>query len=159
MTIILAKKIDVNFSIAIVVSRFNQQVTQALLDGATKRLKALGIPDQNFLIAWVSGSVEIPIVAQQLAKTDKYEAIICLGAVIQGETDHYDYVCQQVSYGCQRVALHTNIPIIFGVLTTQTEQQALDRAGGKAGNRGEDAVDTAIDMISVLRQIKLIHEC
>src|SRR5262249_4934638 len=101
---------------------------------------------------WVPGAIEIPIMVQRLAKTTRYEAIIALGAVIRGETTHYDYVCQQVSYGCQRLALDYNLPVIFGVLTTDTEEQALDRVGGQHGHKGRDAVDTAIEMVKVLRK-------
>lgn len=144
------------FSVALVVSRFNEKVTQLLCDGALNRLHELAFSDEQITIVEVPGAVEIPITAQRLAKTDLYEAIICLGAVIRGETNHYDYVCQQVSHGCQHVALEQNMPIIFGVLTTENEAQALARASGTQGERnaGFDAVNAAVEMVRVLREIE-----
>jgi 6,7-dimethyl-8-ribityllumazine synthase len=142
------------FNIALVVSRFNIDVTQKLYEGAVERLKELNFSDEQISVAWAPGSVEIPLLAQRLAKTNVYAAIICLGAVIRGDTSHYDYVCQQVSYGCQRVALEHDLPVIFGVLTTEDETQALDRVGGQHGHKGRDAVDAAVEMVSVLRQIE-----
>src|ERR1041385_3302927 len=111
--------------IAIVVAEFNAKVTDLLLQGAVDHLKKLNIPDLSWQIESVPGAIEIPLSAQQFAKSEKFKAVICLGAVIRGETDHYDYVCQQVSYGCQRVALDYDIPVIFGVLTTENTEQAL----------------------------------
>lgn len=142
------------FNIAIVVSRFNEEVTQRLHDGAIQRLKELNFKDEQITAIWVPGAVEIPLVAQRLSHTKKYEAIICLGVVIRGETSHYDYVCEQVSQGCQRVSLDNNIPVIFGILTTENEEQALDRVGGQHGHKGRDAVDAALEMVAVLKQIK-----
>lgn len=153
MNIITPQKIKEHFNISIVVSRFNSEITEALLDGALKRLKELDFADEHITVVWVPGAVEVPLMAQQLIKTGTYEAIICLGAVIRGETSHYDYVCQQVSHGCQKVALENEIPVIFGILTTDTEEQALDRIGGKHGHKGCDAVDAAMEMVSVLRQV------
>ena len=140
--------------IAIVVSLFNESVTQPLLDGALARLEELGVDTATVPIARVPGSIEIPLIAQQYARNGQFEAVICLGAVIRGETSHYDYVCQQVSNGCQQVALRHNIPIIFGVLTTENRAQALDRVGGGRGHKGRDAVDAAVDMIRVMRELK-----
>lgn len=140
--------------VAIVVSRFNEEITRRLYDGAVARLKELDFADEHVTAVWVPGAVEIPLTAQRLARTKHYEAIICLGAVIRGETSHYDYVCDQVSQGCQKVALENNIPVIFGVLTTEDETQALERTGGQHGHKGRDAVDTAVEMVSVLGQIK-----
>ena len=142
------------FAIALIVSRFNLDVTTALYQGAIQRLQEQGFAEHQITIAWVAGAIEIPIVAKQLAKQERYEALVALGAVIRGETSHYDYVCQQVSYGCQRVALECDIPVIFGVLTTENEQQALARCGGAEGHKGKDAIDTAIETVSVLRQIE-----
>lgn len=153
MQIIEAKPIKSNFKLAIVVSRFNEEITQALYKGAIDRLEEKRFPSENITIIWVPGAVEIPLTAQQLAKSQNYAAVICLGAVIRGETNHYDYVCNQVSNGCQEVALRHEIPIIFGVLTTDTEQQAKDRSGGNHGNKGSDAVDAAFEMVSVIQQI------
>lgn len=143
-----------SFPIAIVVSRFNQTITQRLLSGALERLQEHGFEDRMVTVVHVPGAVEIPLTAQRLAKTHQYEAIICLGAVIFGETKHFDYVCEQVSQGCQTVALQENHPVVFGVLTTLNQQQAEERVGGQKGHMGREAVDAAIDLVSVLRQIE-----
>lgn len=148
-----SNKKNVTFPVAIVVSTFNEHVTEKLSQGALDRLKELGFLEKKIAMVKVPGAVEIPLAAQALAKTGLYEAIICLGAVIYGETDHYEYVCQQVNQGCQRVALDHDIPVIFGVLTTRNETQALERAGGSKGNAGVDAVDTAVEMVAVIREI------
>lgn len=141
------------FPIALVVGEFNLPITQGLLDGALARLHALNFTENQITVVWVPGAVEIPIIAQRLAKQERYAAIVCLGAVIRGETSHYDYVCDQVSMGCQQVALSHNLPVIFGVLTTDDVAQAKDRIGGAHGHKGEDAIDAAVHMISVLRQL------
>jgi 6,7-dimethyl-8-ribityllumazine synthase len=138
-------------SIAICVSRFNSSITEKLLQGAVERLREIGIPDEDMKICWVPGAVELPLAAQQFAQRGNCEAVICLGAVIRGETGHYEYVCQQVSYGCQRVALDYHLPVIFGVLTTENLQQALERVGGIHGHKGREAADTAITMINLLK--------
>lgn len=143
------------FTIAIVVSRFNPHITEKLLNGALQRLQELNFPEQCITIVRVPGAVEIGITAQQIAISDENcLAIICLGAVIRGETNHYDYVCQQVSYACQKVALQESIPVIFAVLTTDNEEQALARIDSNHCHKGRDAVDTAMEMISVLEQIE-----
>lgn len=136
------------YRIAIVVSKFNSSVTEKLCASALERLNERGFTSEYLTIIKVPGAVEIPLAAQRLATTDLYEAVICLGAVIQGETDHYEYVCHQVSQGCQRVALDYDIPVVFGVLTTQNETQALERI-----YKGKEAVDVAIEMVEVLREI------
>jgi 6,7-dimethyl-8-ribityllumazine synthase len=141
------------FNVAIVVSRYNGEITQKLLDGVQERLQELGFTKERLTIIWVPGAVEIPLAAQRLARTGKYEAIICLGAVIFGETRHFDYVCEQVSQGCQHVALSHDIPVIFGVLTTDNIQQAHDRVGGEKGHVGRQSADAAFELVSVLRQI------
>ena len=137
--------------IAIIVSRFNQEITQRLLQGAKERLSEVGLSHDQFPVTWVPGAIELPLAAQQFAKREEFGAIICLGAVIRGETDHYDYVCQQVSYGCQRVALDFDIPVIFGVLTTENEEQALARTGGAHGHKGREAADAAMEMIALMQ--------
>jgi|SRR5579883_665430 len=142
-----------NSKIAIITSRFNPEITQKLFDGAVARLTELTIDEKDITAVWVPGAVEIPITAQHLANTKKYAAIICLGAVIYGETKHFDYVCQQVSHGCQHVSLNSNIPLIFGVLTTDNMEQAHARTGGAKGHMGRYAADSAVEMISVLQQI------
>jgi len=153
MRVIDCKNDHLTFSLAIVVSRFNEEVTGGLLMGAVSRLKELDFATDQVTVVWVPGAVEIPLVAQKLAQTKRYQAIIALGAVIRGETTHYDYVCNQVSEGCQRVSLDEKLPVIFGVLTTENEEQALDRIGGKHGHKGRDAVDAAVEVVSALRQI------
>ena len=139
------------FPIAIVVSRFNEDITKALKNGAIERLLINGFMNEDITVIEVPGAVEIPIMAQQLALQKKVKVIIALGAVIRGETSHYDYVCQQVSYGCQKVALTHNIPIIFGVLTTENEDQAWERLGGKHGHKGIEAADTAMAMYGLMQ--------
>jgi 6,7-dimethyl-8-ribityllumazine synthase len=147
------KKAKIQFNVAVVVSRFNSDVTDRLLEGCLSRLKELDFTEEVITVVRVPGAVEIPIAAQRLAQSGIHDAIICLGAVILGETDHYTYVCEQVSHGCQHVALQNDLPVIFGVLTTRDEKQALDRAGGKDGNKGREAVDAAVEIVSVLRSI------
>ncbi len=154
MQIIRAQKITEHFNVALVVGRFNEEITRLLYDGAIERLKELAFADEHITVVWVPGAVEIPLTAQRLARTNSYEVIICLGAVIRGETGHYEYVCDQVSTGCQTVALENDIPVIFGMLTTENETQALDRVGGIHGNKGREAVDAALEMVSVLCQIE-----
>jgi 6,7-dimethyl-8-ribityllumazine synthase len=140
-------------SLAVVVSRFNEEVTSLLQEGALARLAELGVPEKNIKVIQVPGAVEIPLTAKLLAQSKRYQAIICLGAVIRGETSHYDYVCSQVSEGCQQVMLNYDIPVIFGVLTTENEEQALSRAGGAGGHKGRDAADAALTMIKVVQSI------
>lgn len=154
MHTIIAQDMKSSFKIAIVASRFYYEIVETLCQGAVERLKELEFRDEQITIVWVPGVEEIPLVAKQLTKHDDYKAIICLGVVIRGETDIYDYVCQQASFGCQKVALATEIPVIFGVLPTKNIEQALARAGGKHGHKGRESVDCAYEMISVLQQLK-----
>ncbi len=142
-----------NFKVAITVSRFNEPITQGLLEGALARLNEYGFEEHQYDVVWVPGAVELPLVAKRLAKKQSYAAIICLGAVIRGETSHYDYVCQAVTDGCMTVSLDHELPVIFGVLTTENAEQARDRIGGAHGHKGRDAVDTAIHMVHALKQI------
>lgn len=142
-----------SFPIALITSQFNRAICNALLDGAKGRLQSCGIHEDHLLIIEVPGAIEIPIIAKHLAKHKYYGAIIALGAVIRGETTHYDYVCQQVSSGCQQVALEFDIPVIFGVLTTENEAQAWDRLGGKHGHKGVDAADAALAMYDIMQQL------
>lgn len=153
MKIIRAHKIKEHYNVAIVVSRFNVAITERLYDGAVERLKELDFANEHITTVWVPGAIEIPLAAQRLARSNNYEAIICLGTVIRGETSHYTAVCQQVSFGCQKVGLENDIPVVFGILTTENEKQAQERAGGKHGHKGREAVDAALEMVSVLRQI------
>ena len=144
--------------IAIVVSEFNQPITNQLLHGTHNRLNQLGIAPEQIKTVKVPGAVEIPLAAKLLAKTKRYHAIICLGAVIRGETGHYDYVCQQVSYGCQKIMLEAELPIIFGVLTTDNVAQALDRVGGNHGHKGEEAADAALAMIKLIQGLGIVRQ-
>ncbi|MFM8312877.1 MAG: 6,7-dimethyl-8-ribityllumazine synthase [Deltaproteobacteria bacterium] len=154
MEMINSQNVDVHCRLAFVVSRFNEEVTTKLLDGALARAQERGFANSDITVVWVPGAIEIPIAAQRLAlRRSPYGAIVCLGAVIRGETSHYDYVCQSVTQGCSQVALNHNIPVVFGVLTTDTEEQALDRCGGKHGHKGKEAVDTAIEMVASLRRL------
>ena len=140
--------------IAIISSRFNEDITRLLRQGALEQFELRDNPiacDDLFI---VPGAVEIPVVAACLAGQKKYAAIVCLGAVIRGETNHYEYVCQQVSYGCQKVAIDHKIPVVFGVLTTDNEFQALNRCGGSHGHKGKECADAALDMIALLKKIE-----
>lgn len=153
MQVLTIKDIPGRFNIAVVVGRYHLTITQKLFKGTIERLQELGFDTDQITTVWVPGAVEIPLTAQRLARTEKFAAIICLGVVIFGETKHFDYVCQQVSQGCQHVALNEDIPVIFGVLTTDNMTQAEERAGGSKGNMGRYAADSAFELISVLQQI------
>src|SRR3990167_5441720 len=144
-----------SMKIAVITSRFNDDITDKLKSGALERLIECDVPENQITIIDVPGAIEIPLIALQCAKQNKYHAIICLGAVIRGETTHYDYVCEQVSHGCQQVMMQYDIPVIFGVLTTENEKQALDRVGGAHGHKGRDAADAAIEMIGLMQQFTL----
>ncbi|HKL41000.1 MAG TPA: 6,7-dimethyl-8-ribityllumazine synthase [Clostridia bacterium] len=136
----------------IIVGRFNEFIGGKLLDGALDGLKRHGVSEENIEIVWVPGAYEIPLVSKKMAKTNNYDAILCLGAVIRGATPHFDYVSSEVSKGIANVSIDTGIPIIFGVLTTDTIEQAIERAGTKAGNKGFDAALSAIEMTNLLSQ-------
>lgn len=137
----------------IIIARFNEFIGSKLLSGAIDELRRHGISESDIDVVWVPGAFEIPIVAKKCAKSGKYNAIITLGAVIKGSTSHYDYVCAEVSKGVASVGLETEIPVIFGVLTTDNIEQAIERAGTKAGNKGSDAAKSAIEMANLLKQI------
>ena len=142
-----------NEKFCIVVSRFNEFIGGKLLSGAIDELKRHGVEDSNIDVVWCPGAFEIPLVAKKCAKTGKYSAIITLGAVIKGSTSHYDYVCAEVSKGVATVSLETGVPVIFGVLTTDNLEQAIERAGTKAGNKGADAAKSAIEMANLMQSI------
>lgn len=142
-----------NEKFCIVVSRFNEFICSKLLSGAIDELKRHGVNEDNIDVVWCPGAFEIPLVAKKCAKTSRYSTIIALGAVIKGSTSHYDYVCAEVSKGVASVGLETEIPVIFGVLTTDNIEQAIERAGTKAGNKGSDAAKAAIEMVSLLGRI------
>jgi 6,7-dimethyl-8-ribityllumazine synthase len=140
-------------SFGIVISRFNEFVTQKLLDGALDCLKRHGSDDEKITIVWVPGSFEIPYAAQRMAKGKKYDAIICLGTVIKGATPHFDYIAAEVAKGIARISQETGVPTIFGVITADNLEQAIERAGTKAGNKGWDAALSAIEMAKLFEQI------
>ena len=138
---------------AIVGARFNEFIVSKLISGAEDTLVRHGVDTDDITLVWVPGAFEIPLAAQKLAQSGKYDAVICLGAVIRGSTSHYDYVCAEVSKGVASVSLDSDVPVAFGVLTTDTIEQAIERAGTKAGNKGFDAAVTAIEMANLLKQI------
>lgn len=144
---------EITFPIALVVSRFNSDVTERLLAGTRIRLAERGFDESQVTVVHVPGAVEIPLAAQKLAQSGRFEAVITLGAVIRGETDHYDYVCTMVSQGCLQVSLQFGLPILFGVLTTDNDEQALDRVGGRHGHKGRDCVDAACEMVALARKL------
>ena len=152
MRTIEGKLIAKDGKFGIIVGRFNEFIGGKLLDGALDGLKRHGVSEDNIEIVWVPGAYEIPLVSKKMAKTKNYDAILCLGAVIRGETPHFDYVSSEVSKGIANVSIDTEVPIIFGVLTTDTIQQAIERAGTKAGNKGFDAALSAIEMTNLLSQ-------
>lgn len=138
---------------AIVIGRFNEFIGSKLLDGSIDALKRHGAAEENIEIAWVPGAFEIPLAAKKMAASKKFDAVICLGAVIRGSTPHFDYVSSEVSKGIANTSLETGVPVIFGVLTTDTIEQAIERAGTKAGNKGYDAAVTAIEMANLFNEI------
>ena len=138
----------------IIISRFNEFIGSKLLSGALDELKRHGIAEDTIDVVWVPGAFEIPVIAKKCAKSGRYNAIITLGAVIKGSTSHYDYVCAEVSKGVASVSLETEVPVIFGVLTTDNLEQAIERAGTKAGNKGSDAAKTAIEMANLMSALK-----
>lgn len=142
-----------NEKFCIIISRFNEFIGSKLLSGAIDELKRHGTCEDNIEIIWVPGAFEIPLIAKKAAKTGKYNAIITLGAVIKGSTGHYDYVCAEVSKGIASVSLETGVPVIFGVLTTDNIEQAIERAGTKSGNKGADAAKSAIEMANLVQII------
>lgn len=142
-----------NMKIGIVVARFNEFITSKLLDGALDGLLRHGVKDEDISVAWAPGSFEIPLVASKMAGSGKYDAVICLGAVIRGATSHYDYVCNEVSKGVASVSLKTGVPVLFGILTTENIEQAIERAGTKAGNKGYDCALGAIEMVNLMREM------
>lgn len=142
-----------NNKFCIIVARFNEFITSKLLSGALDELRRHGVSEENIDVVWVPGSFEIPLIAQKCARTKKYDAIITLGAIIRGATAHFDYVSAELSKGIASVSLSESIPVIFGVLTTENIEQAIERAGTKAGNKGSDAARTAIETVNLIKAI------
>lgn len=139
--------------VGIVASRFNSFIVEKLLNGAVDGLVRHGVEENNITACWVPGAFEIPVVAQRMAQSEKYDAVICVGAVIRGSTTHYDYVCSEVSKGIAAVGLQTKKPVLFGVITTENIEQAIERAGSKAGNKGYDCALSAIEMFNLINQV------
>ena len=156
MKILEGNLVAQNIKVALVASRFNEFIVSKLISGAVDGLKRHNVADDDITLAWVPGAFEIPLIASKLAKSGKYDAVICLGAVIRGATSHYDYVCNEVSKGVAHVSLETGIPVLFGVLTTDTIEQAIERAGTKAGNKGYDCALSAIEMVNLSREIQYL---
>lgn len=147
------KLVSSDIKIGIVASRFNEFITSKLIGGAMDGLLRHDVAEENIDLAWVPGAFETPLIAQKMAETGKYDAVICLGAVIRGDTTHYDYVCNEVSKGIATVSLESGIPVMFGVLTTENIEQAIARAGSKGGNKGYDCALGAVEMVNLLRTI------
>jgi 6,7-dimethyl-8-ribityllumazine synthase len=146
--------VGTGLKIGIVVSRFNEFITSKLLSGAVDGLKRHGVEDAHVDVVWVPGAFEIPLIAKKLAASGKYDAVITLGTVIRGSTTHYDYVCNEVAKGVAVASMQTEVPVIFGLVTTETIEQAIERAGTKAGNKGLDAAVSAIEMANLNRQLQ-----
>lgn len=148
------KLVSKEIKIGIVAARFNEFITSKLLSGAQDALVRHDVRDEDIDVALVPGAFEIPLIASKMAKSGKYDAVICLGAVIRGATSHYDYVCNEVSKGIAAVSLETGVPVMFGILTTENIEQAIERAGTKAGNKGYDCGVGAIEMVNLIREIE-----
>jgi 6,7-dimethyl-8-ribityllumazine synthase len=146
-------QVDPEERFGIVVSRWNEGVTKKLLDGAVSTLIAHGILDESIDVAWVPGSFEIPLVAQQMAASEEYSAVLCLGAVIKGETTHDEHINRAVSLAISQIALTANVPVLFGVLTCETMEQAIHRAGGNVGNKGAECAEAALHMVALMKSL------
>lgn len=153
MNVLEGKLTAKDMKVAIVVARFNEFITSKLLSGCLDCLKRHEAADEDLTVAWVPGAFEIPMVAKKLAESGKYDAVICLGAVIRGATPHFDYVCAEASKGIAQVSMQTGVPVAFGVLTTENIQQAVERAGTKAGNKGVDCAMTAMEMVNLFKEM------
>jgi 6,7-dimethyl-8-ribityllumazine synthase len=154
MNILEGKLVAQDIKVGIVVARFNEFIGSKLLSGAVDGLVRHGVKEDDIDVAWVPGAFEIPVIAKTMAESKKYDALICLGAVIRGATSHYDYVCAEVSKGIATVSLNTGVPVMFGVVTTDNIQQAIERAGTKAGNKGYDCAISAIEMVNLMKNLK-----
>lgn len=153
MKILEGNVVAKGIKIGIVAARFNEFIVSKLVSGATDGLLRHGVNSDDITLTWVPGAFEIPLIAEKMVSSNKYDAIICLGAVIRGGTTHYDYVCNEVSKGIASVSLKSKIPVMFGVVTTENIEQAIERAGTKAGNKGYDAALSAIEMANLIKQI------
>lgn len=153
MKVYEGKLVSNDIKVGIVVARFNEFITSKLLGGAIDGLKRENVKEEDIEVAWVPGAFEIPLVAKKMAESKIYDAVICLGAVIRGATSHYDYVCAEVSKGVAQVSMNSGIPVMFGILTTDSIEQAVERAGAKAGNKGFECAQGAIEMVNLLREM------
>ena len=153
INILEGKVVAQGMKVGIVASRFNSFIVQKLLDGAVDGLVRHGVAEEDITAAWVPGAFESPIVAKQMAESGKYDAVICVGAVIRGSTSHYELVCSEVAKGVAQVSLQTGVPVLFGVITTENIEQAIERAGSKAGNKGYDCALSAIEMVNLRKQL------
>ena len=154
MNVFEGKVISEGIKVGIVCARFNEFIVSKLLGGCEDTLVRHGVKDEDIDVAWVPGAFEIPLIASKMAKSGKYDAVIALGAVIRGSTSHYEYVCAEVSKGVATVSLNSDIPVMFGILTTDTIEQAIERAGTKAGNKGADCAQGAIEMVNLIRSLE-----
>ena len=154
MKIFEGSLISKEIKIGVVAARFNEFITAKLLSGAMDGLLRHGVREEDVHVAWVPGAFEIPLIASKMAKSGRYDAVICLGAVIRGATSHYDYVCNEASKGIAAVSLETGVPVMFGVLTTENIEQAIERAGTKAGNKGYDCALGAVEMVNLIRALE-----
>lgn len=154
MNVFEGKVVSKDIRVGIVAARFNEFIVSRLVSGALDGLKRHDVKEEDIDIAWVPGAFEIPLIASRMAKSGKYDAVICLGAVIRGATSHYDYVCNEVSKGIASVSLDSGIPVMFGVVTTENIEQAIERAGTKAGNKGYDCALGAIEMVNLIRRLE-----
>ncbi|MGI6033462.1 MAG: 6,7-dimethyl-8-ribityllumazine synthase [Coriobacteriales bacterium] len=154
MTVYEGKLTGEGIKVGIVNARFNEFITSKLLGGALDGLKRRGVREQDIDVAWVPGAFEVPLIAKKMAESGKYDAVIALGAVIRGATSHYEAVVSEVSKGVANVALQSGVPVLFGVLTTENIEQAIERAGSKAGNKGSECAEGAIEMVNLIRQIE-----
>ena len=154
MRVLEGKLVASGLKVGIVAARFNEFIVSQLVSGALDGLKRHDVKDEDIDIAWVPGAFEIPLIADKMAKSKKYDAVICLGTVIRGATSHYDYVCNEVSKGIAQVSLNTGIPVLFGVVTTENIEQAIERAGTKAGNKGYDCALSAIEMVQLIKEVE-----
>jgi 6,7-dimethyl-8-ribityllumazine synthase len=153
MKVYEGKLVSEGVKVGIVVARFNEFITSKLLGGAIDGLKRENVKEEDIEVAWVPGAFEIPLIAKKMAESGKYDAVIALGAVIRGATSHYDYVCSEVSKGIAQVSMNAGVPVMFGVLTTDTIEQAVERAGTKAGNKGFECAQGAIEMVNLIREM------
>lgn len=149
------KLVSDGIKIGIVAARFNEFIVSKLVAGARDALLRHDVKEEDIDLAWVPGAFEIPLIAKKMAESGKYDAVICLGAVIRGATSHYDYVCNEVSKGIASVSLSSGVPVLFGVVTTENIEQAIERAGTKAGNKGYDSAMAAIEMVNLVRQVEV----